>query len=174
MNLRYNAGRFEVEFSADFQGDLSAVKAAGFKTDGPPSWVWWTTKVPVLQKLRENRPASGLTITPEGLEIYKQLEEAFSKNAAVKAEAAKVIKAQKKAREEERHYTPVVIPEGKIWIGPEDLPPTPPFVSSTIIPPSPSLRCITCKDPVYKEFELAEPPICLWCEKTLFDTHKKT
>jgi len=180
VNIRYSTayGRFEAEFSQDFQGDLAAVKAAGFKPDtSTGAWVWHTAKIPVLQKLRENKPASGLTITPDGLEVFKKLEETHNRNTLIKAEAAKIAKAQKKERKDKEQEDEtakfLVIPDGKIWIDKEDLPPAPPYESSFVRPPSPSLRCITCNDPVYKEFELSDPPICLYCEKTLFDPHKK-
>jgi hypothetical protein len=179
MNICYNSmlGRFEAEFH-EFQGDLASVKAAGFKTDGAPAWVWWTNKVPVIRKLRENRPASGLTITPDARAMWDVLDEAFTKNSALKDEAKKLHTGQKKERkkkeQEAKTYITFHVPEGKIWVEKEDLPYKEPWVSNAAPPaPPPDLKCITCKSPVYIEFELADPPICIWCEKTLFDPHKK-
>lgn len=180
MNLRYNRslGRFEAEFQ-DFQGDLAAVKAAGFKPDtSSGAWVWHAAKIPVIEKLRANKPPSGLTITPEGLLVYNELKENFDRNALIKAEAAKIEKARKKAAKEKQKEEVASetfnFPEGKIFIDKEDLPYKEPFVPNFVRPEPPALRCITCQVPVYVEFELSDPPICIWCEKTLFDPHKKS
>src|SRR5271165_5837314 len=101
MNLRYANSRFEAEFSQDFQGDLAAVKSAGFKYDSSTGYpVWHTIKMPVLLKLRENRPASGITINPDALEIFKLWKEAHEKNEVIKAEVRKLDKERKKAAKE--------------------------------------------------------------------------
>ena len=171
MNIRYNEAmrRFEAEFTSDFAGDLATVKGAGFKTDGPPVWIWWTAKIPVLDKLRANKPVSGLTITDAAFEVYKVLAEREQKNAEAKAAFQKVDKEAKKERkkkEQEEATTKLFnIPEGQIWIGPEDLPPKPPFVSELSTPKPPGGPwCYLCGAPVYF-YETQEPlPVCLWCE----------
>ncbi len=170
MNIRYNAAfrRYEAEFTSDFNGDLSAVKNAGFKTDGPPAWVWYTAKIPVLNKLREHKPVSGLTITPDALEVYKVQAEQEARKAELKKQFSVLEKKAKKERKDKEQEaatsTLFNIPEGQIWIGPEDLPPKPPFVSELPVPvPHKGPWCHVCGQPVYL-YELQEPPTCLWCE----------
>jgi hypothetical protein len=169
MNIRWNPteNRFEAEFSQDFQGDLEAVKEAKFHTTGPPNWVWYAPApgIPALNRLRAKRPVSGLTITDEAWGVYAPLAETEEKNAAVRkqlADAKKGAKKQRKAVEQES--AAYIIPEGKIWLGPEDIPAKPslasPYVPTT---PIPDLRCRFCSQPVYF-YELQDPPTCLWCE----------
>src|SRR6266403_3443547 len=136
MNLRWNGTyrRFEAEFSTDFNGDLAAVKAAGFKTDGAPGWIWYTYKAGPLTKLREARPASGLTISSEAREQYTCLWAVEEKNAKLKAELTahnKILKKKLKIEEQEGKAMP--IPE-KGYIDASDLPPLPPCVH-TYTPP---------------------------------------
>ena len=98
MNIRYNQilRRFEAEFSADFGGDLAAVKVAGFHTDGPPAWAWWTDKIKVLNSLREHKPESGLTINQDAWEVYESLTKMDTKNTEVKQQFAEAKKKAKK------------------------------------------------------------------------------
>jgi hypothetical protein len=169
MNLRWNGTLrcFEAEFSSDFQGDLAAVKAAGFKTDGPPQWVWYTAKAGPLNKLREARPASGLTINPDAKQQFAVLYEVELSNAKVKAELAthtKVLK--KKLRVEEEQVTHAVHIPPKGYIDATDLPPyTPP--ASTLPKPIPLVgpACIICGDILAFYEKLA----CLWCSKIVLD-----
>jgi hypothetical protein len=171
MIISYNEvlRRFEAQFTTDFNGDLAAVKAAGFKTDGPASgWIWHTAKIPVLNKLREHRPASGLEIMNDALAVYKVLAERESKNAEAKEKFKEIEKKAKKERkekeQEEQTTTLFAVPEGKIWLGPEDLPPKPPFVSEMApIPEHKGPWCHICGQPVYF-YEIQDPPTCLWCE----------
>lgn len=158
MNLVWNKSirRFEAQFT-DFAGDLAAVKAAGFKTDGPPSWVWWTHKVAVLNKLRKNKPSSGLLITDEALSEYTPLAEMEAKNEETK-------KLLKKAKGEAvKLRAPSWIPAGKDSLGPEDLPPYDSSRSSFVRPIPPPTRCLLCGDPTYPIYE--QENLCLWCEK---------
>src|ERR1700676_2320723 len=85
MNLNWNPGlrRFEVQFQ-DFKDEQPRVKAAGFRTDGPPSWQWHSNKSELLTKLRENRPTT-LTISPEVRTECARLKEVEARNAATKA-----------------------------------------------------------------------------------------
>lgn len=73
MNIRYSAmlGRFEAEFSADFEGDKAAVKAAGWKFSNG----WYTESIACINRLRTNKPASGLAIYPEAKAEYIRLTE---------------------------------------------------------------------------------------------------
>lgn len=170
MNIRWNITekRFEAEF-VDFQGDLATVKAAGFKTSGPPEWLWFTTNVVVLNKLRKNRPASDLEIYPEALAIYNTLNEQFEQTKKIKKELARqrLLARQQKISQPE----PVLDETGEIdwsktkwWIGKEDLPAPPEFKFSVAITPPPDLKCRDCGSPVY-DFEYPEIPQCLWCNK---------
>jgi hypothetical protein len=170
VNIRWSDAqqRFEVEFQ-DFAGNLESVKAHGFKTDGPPGWIWWTQKIKVLNALRANKPASGLSITPEALAVYTPLAEQEAKNDAVKkalAEARKALKKEHK-KQEVLSGTPT-LPEGCAWIGKENLPALADFEKTFVPPTPPALRCLTCSDPVY-DYEYPEIPQCLWCHKITLD-----
>ena len=165
MNLRWNPNslRFEADFH-DFQTDLTAVKAAKFKCDGPPTWVWHTIDALALKYLREHKPPI-LTITQEARAEYERLLPIAEKSAEVKAALAVVKKAAKKERAKaERQAEPVElrIPE-KGYIGAEDLSPMPPFVSQN----APCLvrpigTCRVCKGFTYDP-EIND--LCLWCDK---------
>jgi hypothetical protein len=164
MRLIWNSkeGCFEAEFQ-NFQTDLDAVKAAGFKTTGPPEWKWYTCKIEPLDKLRENRPASGLTILEDALDAYNRIKREKAAKDALLAE----LKAAKKENPNstgikliyemcEQGFKCVQV-EGAgigkaeyvplVWSGP---------------------RCVICKDPVYF-YEKQEPPTCGWCEGQLDD-----
>lgn len=162
MNIRWNSeqGRFEAEFSKDFNNDLDRVKTAKFKTDGQPNWVWWTKSVQNLNKLRQNKPPSGLTITPEAFEVYKTLQAQYETNQQVKKEFKQANKKAIQARQ------PSWLPAGKEYLTKEDLPPMPPFVPPVGTTPMavPDLKCIECGSPVYF-YEFPEIPMCLWCDK---------
>jgi len=170
MNLRWNETfrRFEAEFSTDFNEDLAAVKTAGFKTDGAPGWVWYSYKAAPLQNLRENRPASGLTITPEAREQFAPLAQMEANNAKLKADLAahnKTLKKKLKIEEQEGKATPI---PAKGYIDASDLPPLTAACVKYTPPPPPTALCIICKTPVYF-YEKQDPPTCLWCELTVLD-----
>jgi hypothetical protein len=170
MNLRWNVSlsRFEAEF-ADFQGDFAAVKAAGFKTDGPPEWIWHTSKAGPLTKLRLERPASGLTISPDAKLQYTSLWAVESNNARVKAELAGHTKAlKKKLKVEVEQVTNAVHIPAKGYLDASDIPPVPSILKQFIPPDRPTTLCIVCADPVYF-YEKQDPPTCLWCEKIVLD-----
>lgn len=169
MNLRWSGTfrRFEAEFSSDFAGDLAAVKAAKFKPDtSSGAWVWWTAKSAVLTKLRNNKPASGLTITPEAREQYTALAEIDKKNAEVRAALKKHQKEQKK--------TPKNSMPEKGYIDASDLPPMPPFVQQYVRPPQDpnAPKCRICEG-LLELFLYADdeprPIACLWCSKIILD-----
>jgi hypothetical protein len=168
MNLRWNPTqrRFEAEFSTDFNGDLAAVKAAGFKTDGAPEWIWYTYKAGPLTKLRTQRPAL-LTISPEAREQYTALSTVEENNAKVKAELAVHKKELKKKLKIEEGSSELEIPE-KGYIDASDLPPQKSLCIAFQIPPPPDTKCIICEDSVYF-YEKQDPPTCIWCEKLVLD-----
>lgn len=182
MNLRWNGThrRFEAEFSSDFQGDLEAVKAAGFKTTGAPEWIWFSQKAAPLTKLRENRPASGLTITAEAREQYTPLAALEAKNAEIKAQLAASNKALKKKLKEEKQEESTTKPlpmkmceKGYVCFSRGDLPPVilVDYESPKSKTPIPDLKCFICGQPVYF-YEKQDPPTCLWCEINVLDNSK--
>lgn len=166
MNIIWNSLErvFVAEFSGDFQGDLEAIKNAGFRPLGvPPPWVWHAPSpgVKALNRLRANKPQSGLTISPEALLIYTPLNDLEIKNEEVKARLKDARKAQKKQQKESEKYQ---IPEGKEYIIAEDLPPLPPFASQNLVVdfPGEKVLCQGCGDRLYP---YDYPDICLWCSK---------
>ncbi|VVB50910.1 Uncharacterised protein [uncultured archaeon] len=169
MNIRYVNGRFEAEFS-DFSGDMAAVKAAGWKCDGPPGWTWHSRTAAGVVRLREkHRPASGLTITPEAKAAFASLLKCEEQNAEVKKQLQKARKETEKKRISEDPANEIPIPE-KGYIGKEDLSPSKVSYTPYAPPPKPATLCVYCGDPVYALFDRTEPyPYCLWCEKTVLD-----
>ena len=162
MRLKWNPAEacFEAEFQ-DFQGDLESVKAAGFKTSGPPSWTWYTNKIAVLENLRANRPASGLTILTDALVEYKRIKADADAVTALMAElkaAKKIIKRLKQndgvvieiPDGAEFGYNCVADSEPTVYVG---------YVAPTWTGPV----CHICRSPVYF-YELQNPPTCLSCE----------
>lgn len=166
MNIRWSAAaqRFEAEFQ-EFQGDLFCVKECGFKTDGAPGWIWWTQKIPVINKLRANKPVSGLTITPEALGVYTSLNAQEEKNAEVRKQLTAVRKEQKKAGITRDPDTIPTLPPGAAWISAEHLPPWQSLIQHRpdTKPPENLPECVICGQKVYA-YELQNPPQCLWCE----------
>lgn len=148
--------------------DMEAVKSAGFKTTGPPSWQWFAVKAKPLNKLRETRPKSGLVLTELALEKYKQINQREEQKAALKKEfeqAKKVAKKQSKDPEISG-LTELIIPEGKNWISKEDLPPWESKLTGTFTRPVPPTElCMICDEPIY----FYEHLVCLWCEKETED-----
>jgi len=170
VNLNWNGThrRFEAEFSTDFHGDLASVKAAGFKTDGAPEWVWYTYKAGPLTKLREARPASGLTITPEAREQFTSLWTVEEKNAKLKSELATHNKElKKKLKIVEQEGNALVIPT-KGYIDASDLSPCKTEYTAYVRLPWTGPLCSICSAPLLP-FELHNPNICMWCEKIVLD-----
>jgi hypothetical protein len=169
VNIAWNSvvKVFVAEFSFDFAADLEAVKAAGFRPLGiPPPWIWHAPPpgVKALNRLRANKPASGLSINSDALAIYQPMAEQEEKNEAIRKQVVDLKKKVKKEKKESEKATPK-IPEGKMWIGPEDLPPMPKFTHAFVPSPPPDLKCFVCQQPVYP-YEYPDIPMCLWCAKT--------
>jgi hypothetical protein len=97
MLIDYDSQRrvFVARFSQDFHGDLEVCKQAKFMTSGPPDWIWYAPPpgLPALERIRKNKPASGLTITDAAYAIYEKLAEAKVKND----ETRKLMKTAQKA-----------------------------------------------------------------------------
>lgn len=168
MRITWTNERFEAELTPGekWREDMEAAKASGFKTTGPPSWQWYTEKAAVLNKLRDNRPSSGLTLTELALQKYQTLNKHDEEKAALKKqfEAAKK-EAEKSAPDTNKYYvdqetgiTCIVVSPGSKLPYTKYNPPAPP-----------SERCMICDDPIYF-FE--SPNICLSCEKDLDMTPK--
>ena len=149
-----------------WRADMEAAKDAGFKTQGPPQWTWQTQKASVLNKLRKNRPASGLTLTEVALQHYKSISEKEEKKAEIKKAFETAKKAADKVSDDPKisGLTPMLIPAGKDWISKEDLPPFIPKVKPFIFGPLPNLTCFICEDLVYFYERTYPTPVCLWCE----------
>jgi hypothetical protein len=181
-----NEKRFEAQFSTGemWQSDKDAAQGAGFRTDGPPAWIWRATKAAVLDKLKTNRPASGLAITKEALDAYNRLRAIEERDIELEKFAKEQKKLQKKEQErakieaeredgeevspeyETTRYRPV--PEywkGKHEITRADLPadvvarldkhePVP------VRKAEPTGKCKVCGEPTY---DPEESDFCLWC-----------
>lgn len=172
MNLIWNPNyrRFEVQFH-DFASEQPLVKAAGFKTDGPPAWVWYAFKSEPLTKLRENRPAT-LTIEQDARTEYAALKVVEDRNAATKAELAAHKKELKKKLKEDKQDA--MRPDEYLDpLGFVCLKVAPKLFVSThqfIRPTPPNITCFICESPVYSyEYGEGQHPSCLWCQKEVLD-----
>lgn len=166
MRIYWNESKnvFAAEFH-DFQSDLEAVKLAGFRTFGPPEWIWYAPSpgVKALNRLRENKPQSGLALTEHAFNKYKLASEKLEQKDALKKQFKD---AQKKANKESKDpdisgLTDIIIPE-KGYIDASDLPE---FKSTWNKPVfiKPDFICIVCGDWLYLPFP-DYPDICSWCD----------
>ena len=174
MNLNWNPGlrRFEVQFQ-DFQDEQPRVKAAGFRTDGPPSWQWYSIKLEPLTKLRENRPTT-LTISPEARTEYARLKEVEDRNAATKAllvqhkkELKKKLKLDKQDSMRPDEYFDELLQCVCLKVEAKPFESTNPFIK----PPPPETACFICGTPVYfYEYAEGQKPCCMWDQKIVLDS----
>lgn len=155
---------FAAEFH-DFQSDLEAVKLAGFRTFGPPEWVWYASPpgVKALNRLRDIKPQSGLTLTEVAFNKYKIASEKLEQKDALKKQFKDAQKIAKKQSKDPKisGLTELVIPE-KGYIDSSDLP----LFKSTWDKPvfiKPDSMCIVCGDALYLPFP-DYPDICGWCD----------
>ncbi len=157
-----NESRFLVELTPGelWREDMEAVKAAGFRTTGPPDWKWYATKATSLNKLRDKRPSSGLTLTEVALQKYQILNHVEQQKLDLRKkfkEAQKQAKKQEKIEEvktyfdDELQITCTLVEPSKTI-----------FVSKHVAPVAPTNLCIVCGEPVYY---IDYPDICLWCDK---------
>jgi hypothetical protein len=173
MNLRWNPNlrRFEVEFH-NFTEEQPLVKAAGFKTDGAPEWVWYSYKSEALTKLRENRP-SILNINQDARTEYAALKVVEDLNAATKAQFAEHKKALKKKLKEDKQDAarPGEFMDEELGFICLKVEPKPfKRLSEYIPPPPPETTCFICSTPVYSyEYGETQNPSCLWCRKIVLD-----
>lgn len=143
-----------------WRNDKDSIQAAGFRTEGPPSWIWYTTSSKTLNKLRESKPQSGLTITELALQKYQALEKKAAEKTALKKQVKKIKKdlgIGPGALHESKYYFDrdmgfecVVVEPKKSdykWVAPKH--------------PDPPARCVVCGDGLYwPDFN----DICLWCD----------
>ena len=173
MNLNWNAEqrRFEVQFH-DFPNEQPRVKVAGFKTDGPPSWVWYSIKAEALTKLRESRPAV-LTISPEARTEYARLKEVEDRNAAVKAQLAEHKKALKKKLKTDKQDSikPNEYFDEMLQCVCTKVEPKPSCIANPFVRPAPpEITCFICGCPIYwYEYSESQKPSCMWCQKEVLD-----
>jgi hypothetical protein len=187
-----NEKRFEAQFARgdNWHTEQAIASDAGFRSDGPPAWIWRTATAAALTKLKESRASlSGLSITREALDAYNRLLEVEKKNEELKAYAKEQKKKLKKDQEHakieaqqdaeddgeiEPEYEPShyhEIPEywlGKSEITRADLPAS---VMARLdkhesIPQRravPTGSCVQCSSSIYF-YEQQNPPTCLFCE----------
>jgi hypothetical protein len=155
--------RAELQPGPAWHTEQATAKQAGFKSSGPPDWIWRTGKAAVLTKLRMNRPVSGLTISTDARIEYDRLKSIEDANAAVVKQLKDAKKAQKKELQEsgtggtgfeyDQDGWAVIEPaDSTIWRPDKYKPPVPP-----------AEHCTVCSTPIYFH-ERHDPPICLECE----------
>jgi hypothetical protein len=167
MRILWNNDRFEAELTPGdlWRNDKDSIQAVGFRTEGPPSWTWFTNKAANLNKLRENKPQSGLVLTQLALQKYQEINKQEEEKAALKKqfdlckkEAGKVAKKELAKKDDYEYYaddtgiTCIVVKAAEPiqmmhkFVRPSDLA---------------NARCLICDDPLY--FYEAKN-ICLFCE----------
>ena len=174
MNLKWNADyrHFEVEFH-NFAEEQPLVKAAGFKTLGPPSWIWYSIKSEPLTKLRENRPAI-LNINADARIEYTRLKEVEDRNAATKAalkeqqkELKKKLKIDKQDATKPGEYFDEEVGFVCVKVPPQPVIENP---NRYVRPEPPKITCFICENPVYfYEYGESQHPSCLYCQKSVLD-----
>ena len=177
-NVASNCFQAELTPGALWQKDLDTIKGAGFRTTGPPDWIWQAPSVRAVMRLRANKPESGLSISPEALAKYTPQAEQEEKNEAIKkqfAEGRKAVKKEQKKKEVEVEVQAATYELMLSEKGYKDASDYPPYVSISkpFIPLDNNREyklCSNCGDEVetflYAETE-PEPQYCLWCQKVL-------
>jgi hypothetical protein len=151
----------ELGLNEFWKQDMELVRSIGFKSTGPPQWIWHTSKASLLNKLRDLKPKSGLTITETALEKYKFINEQEQK----KQELKKLYeKAKEQAAEEinSANWKDYIDAETGIvckQVEPLDTK----FVPKYVIAAPPEIYCFICGDRLYM-YEL--PDICMYCDET--------
>lgn len=157
--------RAELSPGPMWQTEQATAKSSGFKSSGPPDWVWWTKKASVLTKLRDSRVESGLTtltVTPDARLEYDKLVQTEARNADVLKQLKDAKKAQKKDMADQPGGTGFEYDaDGWAIIDKGDA-----AVWSHVKYKAPSLPtelCTVCRTPVYYH-ERRSPAVCLECE----------
>jgi hypothetical protein len=146
-----------------WRDDMELVKHVGFKTTGSPGWIWHTSKASILNKLRDAKPKSGLSITELALEKYKSLNEQETKQSDLKKE---FLKQRKQAAENRPSNWKEYLDEDTGIMCKVVPPAEQKFVWKYVPPPVPDLSCFMCGSPLYM-YDL--PDICIWCDKIKLD-----
>jgi hypothetical protein len=160
-NITENWFQAELSLNENWRDDMELVRSLGLKTTGPPLWIWHTSQISLLDKLRDSRPKSGLTITEVALEKYKFLKEQSDKKQELKKLFIKAKKtsettaADEKCKEYEDPNTGVVC----VYVPPA----TEKFTWKYTPPVPPDVYCFVCGDPI---FPYEYPDVCLWCSQT--------
>src|SRR5579863_6839445 len=142
-----------------WKSDVDLLKIAGFKTDGPPNWIWKTERIAPLDYLKKHKPESGLFITELALEKYTFLKEQNEKKKVLKKELEKL------KREVQAHSAPKweEYSDEETGITCFVVKPSETKFKLDYVAPKPSdVLCFICGSPLYL-FDL--PDICLWCDK---------
>jgi hypothetical protein len=150
-----------------WRDDKDSIQAAGFQTDGPPDWQWYTNKASTLNKLRENRPKSGLVLTEVALQKYQQINQKEEQKAALKKQFKQ---AQKQAKKFEKFPEPETYFDEEIGVTCLVVKSKPSSFVQSKIQFASNLFCIVCGEPVYyPDYD----DICLDCndrQKIKLDT----
>jgi len=158
---------FQAELSPglEWQKEQQTAKSSGFKSTGPPDWIWRTTKASVLTKLRNSRVEAGLTtltVTPDARAEYDKLLVVEAANAAVLKELKDAKKTQKKDLAESGASGFEYDADGWAIIDAGDSPIW--TIEKYKVSAFPTERCSVCQTPVY-HYEKHDPvPVCLECE----------
>ncbi len=187
-----NEKQFEAQFSQgdQWQSDKDLADASGFSTDGPPAWIWRTTKAATLTKLQKTYPAGvspSITITRTALDAYNHLRAIEERDAELRKFAKEQKKLQKKEQERskiaaqheegdeiEPEYEPTCYREIPVyWTSKTEI--TRAGLPGDILArfvrhesfthqelwAKPIGVCTICGDNLYFP---EEPPVCFWCD----------
>jgi hypothetical protein len=147
---------FQVELGEPWRDNMELVRLVGFKTTGPPDWIWHTSKAAILNKLRSK--SQSLVITELAFEKYKLLNEQEQSKIELKK---RFLKAKTlAAREINSNNWKEYFDEQTGVMCKIVEPVTDKFVWKYEPPPPPGLRCFMCGQPLYC-FDLSD--ICTWC-----------
>jgi hypothetical protein len=160
MIICWNNNRFEAQFT-DFQNDLDSVKTAGFRTSGPPDWMWFAPApgIKALDRLRKSQPKSGLEITELALQHYKSITEKFKQKEDLRKQFKQ---AQKQAKKEQLilEDTYLDLETGITCLIVKPIKSE--FVSEYVRPIDPEERCLLCDVPLYPVID--NGTFCAGCE----------
>ena len=159
--------RAELQPGPEWQMEQTAAKKAGFKSSGPPDWIWRTKKAGVLTKLRDSRVEVGLTtltVTPDARLEYDKLVITEAANADVLKQLRDAKKAQKKEKRETADTRGTGFEYDSDGWAVIDAGDSPVWTAVKYRPAAfPTERCTVCQTPVYY-CEKRDPAVCLDCE----------
>ena len=165
MRIIWDNNRFQAELTPgeNWRNDLDCVKSAKFITDGAESgWIWYTTRVVPIDKLKKDRPLSGLVLTELAFKKYTELSRKQQEKEELKKQFKKEQKkANKKAKESEVELPTYVDEETGITcilVSPpaERFKSMYPKVDYSKLP-----KCMICEEPLFPPFD--GNLVCGWC-----------